>query len=108
MPSDVVTKEFYDVISPEDIELLKKFDELEKRVKVVKDTLKANGYEFLEKNNLLDVGYEQDGVVLSYKRPYTKKMVDTQAMKDQGLYDDFLKDVEVKGSVSITVKYEDD
>ena len=104
---NIVTKDFYEVISKEDIEFIKKFDEMEKRAKVVKDMLKNKGYEFLEKNNLLDEGFSQDGIRLTYKKPYTKKQVDTQALKDQGLYEEFLKDVQVSGSVMFSVEYED-
>ena len=105
--NELIEKEFYEVISKDDIEFIKKFDEYEKRAKVIKDMVKKKSYEFLEKNNLLDVGYSQDGIRISYKKGFTKKQVDTQALKDEGLYDLYLKDVEVSGSVLVNVEYED-
>lgn len=106
--NELEVKEKFELLLPKkDIEFLKKFDEDEKRAKVLKDFIKKKGYEFLESNGLLEEGYEQDGVKLSYKKPFTKKVVDTQALKDEGLYELYTKDSEVSGSVSISFKYED-
>ncbi len=107
MTNEVVRKEFYELFSPEDIEILKKADEIKKRVSVVLDTAKNKSYDFLERNGLLETGYEQDNVVLGWKKPYVKKMIDTDALKEQGLYESFLKEVQVKGSVTISIKYDD-
>ena len=105
--NELIEKEFYEVVSKDDIEFLKKFDEMEKRAKVIKDMVKKKSYEFLEKNNLLDVGYSQDGISFSYTQPTTKRIVDIEALKEQGIYDSVLKDSPVKGYVSIKIKYED-
>ena len=107
MSNEIVKKEFYDILSAEDIEFLKKFDEYEKRAKVIKDTVKKLAKDFLEKNDLIEEGYEQDGIKLSYKKGYIKKVVDTNAMKEQGIYDEFLKDSEVSPSVSVSIVYDD-
>lgn len=39
-----------------------------------------------------------------YKAPTTRKSVDTQALKDQGIYDQFTKESTVKESVTLTYK----
>jgi len=105
--NEVIEKEFYELISEKDIEFLKKFDEYEKRAKVIKDTIKQNAHEFLEKNNLLEQGYRQDGIYIYEKKPYTKNVVDTEKLKEQGLYDMFTKKSTVNGSVVIQIEYED-
>lgn len=105
--NELIKKEFYEVIPKDDIEFIKNFDELEKRAKVIKDTMKTKGYEFLEKNELLEEGYEQDGIRLTWKKPFTRKVVDTQEMIKQGIYEDFTKESKVSGSVLISVIYED-
>lgn len=105
--NEVIEKEFYEIIPKEDIDFLIKFDEYEKRAKVIKDNIKDKAHEFLKKNNLLDEGYTQDSVRIYETKPYSKKTVDTKALKAQGLYDEFVKDTWVKGSVHIQVIYDD-
>ena len=46
-------------------------------------------------------------MILSYKKPYTRKSVDTDKLKDDGLYDNYLKETEVNSSVSMTIKKEE-
>ncbi len=41
---------------------------------------------------------------IKYVAPSVRKSVDTEAMKEQGIYEDFLKESPVKASVRITVK----
>lgn len=103
--NEIVKKEFYEVISPKDIEDLKTIDELEKRVKVIKDKIKKSGKEFLLRNGLSS--YSQDGVNLVYKPSYEKTIVDTQKMKDEGIYDFYTKQSVVSDSVSVSIEYEE-
>lgn len=106
--NELELKEKFDLMLPEeDIEFLKKFDEYEKRAKVIKDAIKTKGYEFLESNGLLEEGYRQNGIKLTYKKPFTKKVVDTKALKEEGLYELYTKDSEVSGSVQVSIEYED-
>ena len=100
-------KEFDVLVSPEDIELFKQFDELEKRVKAKKSEMREGVLNFLKENNLLSDGYEQDGIRFTYVKPSVKKIVDTQLLKDEGLYEHFLKESKVDESVRISIKYED-
>lgn len=105
--NEMIIKEFNELLPTEQISFLKKFDEMEKRAKVIRKSLTESGKEFLIRNNLTEEGYSQDGISINYKKAYTKKVVDTDAMKEQGIYDDFLKEAEVSDSVSITVEYDD-
>ena len=100
-------KEFDVLVSPEDIELFKQFDEIEKRVKAKKSEMREGVLNFLKENNLLSDGYEQDGIRFTYVKPSVKKIVDTQLLKDEGLYEHFLKESKVDESVRISIKYED-
>ena len=112
MANEVIKKEEYPLISDEDFDLIVKFDEMRKRYAVIADRYKESGHELLEQMGLLDKGYTQtkDGVTvrLYEKKPYKKKSVDTKALKEQGLYDSFAKDIWVKGSMVIQVDYEQD
>ena len=112
MSNEVIEKEFYEIIPEEDFEFLIWFDEQEKRAKVIRDKLKDAGKDFLERNGLKETGYKQtkDGVTvhLYETKPYKKKQIDTQALKDQGLYEEFAKDVWVRGAIRIQIEYEDE
>lgn len=48
--------------------------------------------------------YESENVRITYKEPSVRKSVDTQALKDEGLYEMFLKTTPVKPSVVVTWK----
>ena len=108
MSNEVIEKEFYEIIPKKDIEFLIMFDEYEKRAKVIKDHIREQAHEFLVRNNLLEEGFTQDGIHIYETKPYKKKQVDTKALKEQGLYEEFAKDVWVKGSTHIQVVYEDE
>jgi len=105
--NELIEKEFYEIIPKEDIDFLVKYDEYKKRAKVIEDNIKEKAHEFLEKNNLLDEGYTQDGVHIYETKSYKKKQINTKALKEQGLYNEFAEDVWVKGSVRIQVEYDD-
>ena len=72
-----------------------RMDMLEKQIKEA--MLKA-----MEENGIKS--YESDNVRITYKAPTTRSTVDTQALKEQGLYDSFVKTSPVKASVVITWK----
>lgn len=105
--NELIKKEFNEIIPKEQIDFLIKFDEMEKRAKVLKDAIKESAKEFLIKNNLTEEGYSQDGIKLSYRKGGTKNIVDTQKLKDEGIYNYYLKESEYEDSVSIKVDYDD-
>ena len=108
---ELITKEFNDIISQEDLDFLVWFDEQKKRADVINDKIKKFGHEFLEKTGRLETGYTQecDGytVHLYETKPYKRTVVDTDALKEQGLYESFTKETPVKGSVKFTIDYEE-
>ena len=72
-----------------------RMDMLEKQLKeALLKAMEANGVK----------SYESDNVRITYKAPTTRSTVDTQALKEQGLYDSFVKVSPVKSSVVITWK----
>ena len=79
-----------------DFQVVKK--EMEKTEKKIKeDILKA-----MEKNDIKS--FENEMIKITYKAPTTRKIVDTEALKEQGLYDAFMKESPVKASVVMTWK----
>lgn len=56
----------------------------------------------MEQNNIKKI--ENDLVKITYKAPAIRKSVDTKALKEQGLYERFLVETEVKSSISLNWK----
>lgn len=104
--NEVVKKEETALISPEDMEMIRQYDEVNKRYKVWVDSHKEMFENFLNEHEV--ESYEQDGVRIYRTKPYTKKQVDIKALKDEGLYDLYTHDVWVKGSIRVQVEYEDE
>jgi hypothetical protein len=72
-----------------------RMDMLEKQIKeAMLKAMKENGIK----------SYESENVRITYKEATTRKTVDAQALKEQGLYDAFVKESPVKASVQITWK----
>lgn len=67
------------------------------------DELKADMLKAMEENNI--TSFENDFLKITYKQPSTRKSVDTQALKDEGLYDLYLKESPVKASVVVSFKW---
>ena len=103
--NEIAAVEKQELITAEDVEFIRKFDEINKRYKVWVDSHKAALEKFLTDNGI--DSYEQDGVRFYKTKPYKKKQVDIKALKEQGLYDEFVDDVWVKGSLRIQVDYDD-
>ena len=110
--NELVEKEQHELITPEDFDFIVKFDEAKKRYKIVEDKLKHAGKEFLDSKEQRSYVQEGDGVKVRIyeKQPYSKQKIDAQSLKKDypEIYDKYLKDVWVKGSIVIQVEYEDD
>ena len=109
--TEVVKKEEYTLIPENDFDFLIWFDEQKKRAEVIYDKIKHDGRKFLEDNNLQECGYTQskDGATIHLyeTKPYKKKQVDINKMKDEGVYDLYTRDVWVKGSIRVQIEYDD-
>ena len=103
---ELIKREKLDLLlTPENIEFLRKYEEMKDRFKVLEDQIKKTGEEFLAENNLTD--YEQDGVSFKRTKDTTRIIADTDKMKEEGVYELYSKEVPVKGSLKISFKWED-
>lgn len=68
------------------------------------DSFKQAMLSAMEKNGIKK--FENDYVTLTYIAPTKRKTVDTKKLKDQGLYDMFTKETNVKASVKMAFKDE--
>lgn len=102
--NEVVAQGKNDLISADDVEMIRRYDEISKRYKMWVSANKEMFENFMVENGL-DT-YEQGGVRITRVKGYTKKQVDTQALKDAGIYDNFTRDVNVKESIRVEVEYD--
>ena len=90
----VIAQEVEDRLKAFQIEKTR-MDMLEKRMKdALLNAMVENGIK----------SYESDNVRITYKASTTRKTVDTQALKEDGLYEMYTKESPVKESVQITWK----
>lgn len=104
--NEIELKEQFDLLfTPGELEDMRKFDELEKRVAVIKDARKEAVMKFLKDNGL--ESYRQFDIKLNYIAPFVRKTVDTKKMKEEGIYDLYTKESNVDETVRITIDYGD-
>lgn len=82
--------------------MLQAFQVEKARMELLEKEIKEAMLKAMEENGIKQ--YESDSVRITYKAPTTRKSVDTNALKEQGLYESFLKESQVKASVVITWK----
>jgi hypothetical protein len=69
---------------------------------VMVDRVKNSMLEVMETNGIKS--FENDFLKITYVAPTTRKTIDSNALKEQGLYEMFLKDSPVKSSVKVSFK----
>lgn len=100
----IVQEEVNALFSPSDIDLLIKFEEIEAKAKVLKETKTKALLEIMKKYNIKS--FKNDDLSITYVEPSVRKVVDTQRLKEEGLYEIYSKETPVKESVRISINYE--
>lgn len=99
----LINTEINQVITDDDIRLLEefmKFDAMLKEKKKQADEVKERLAQYMEENGVDKINVGE--VNITYVPGTTKRIVDTVKMKEEGIYDDYLKDTFSKGFVRIT------
>lgn len=84
------------------LDYAKHVDLEQKRLAIQLDEFKEALKVAMEENGIKT--FENDLVKISYKEPHVRQSVDTKKMKEEGIYDLFTKEVNVKGSLSLSFK----
>lgn len=101
--NEVVTITNNDIeIQRDFVDRYRAFQEQKALMEIEEKELKARLLEAMEKQGIKS--FECEGLKITYKAPSVRKTVDTNALKEQGLYEMFTKESEVKASVSISLK----
>lgn len=81
---------------------LQAFNEQKAAMELKEKRIKEAILQAMEENNIKS--FENDFVSIKYIPQTTRKSVDTAKMKDEGVYDIYLKESEVKSQVRLTWK----
>lgn len=94
------------IYTPEETKLIKQFYEMKAQVEILEKEKRKELANIMRENGIDWI--ENDDFRVSYVGPSVKKIVDTQKLKDDGIYDIYTKESNVSESVRITVKWQND
>lgn len=89
-------------VAKEVLNHMQQLHEVKVALEIEEGRLKQELLEAMKNNNIKSI--DNDVFKAVYKEPSIRKSVDTNALKEQGLYDSFLKETSVKESVMLTYK----
>ena len=89
-------------IAEEYKEKLRNFMKLKKEIERTEKELKERALEYMEENDKDEL--DSEVMKIKYVKAFTRKSVDTEKLKEHGLYDEYTKETDVKPSVRITIK----
>lgn len=89
-------------VAKEVLNHMQQLHETKVALEIEEGRLKQELLEAMKNNNIKSI--DNDVFKAVYKEPSIRKSVDTNALKEQGLYDSFLKETSVKESVMLTYK----
>lgn len=88
------------IYSPDQIDQIRAFMRLKEEITAIEEDGKRRALEYMKANGIKS--FDGDLFKITYVEPTTKKTVDTAKLKEDGLYDQYTKDTDVKESVRIT------
>lgn len=88
-------------------EIIDKFIYYKKQVESFESEIKDKFKELVESGTIPVSSIDLGNIILSYKKPYVRKSIDTDKLKEDGIYEDYLKELDVNSSVSMAIKKED-
>ena len=103
---DLVAKEMSALITDDFIEKLEMLEALEQQVEMYKTEHKEKIKEVFKKYGIKS--FKNDYITITYVEATMQKRVDNQRLKDDGIYEKYLKLVPVKESIRITKKGKND
>lgn len=101
----VAKDEINALMTQEYIDKLVEYEEVKAQMKVLEEQKKQALLEVMQKYNIYS--FENPQINLVRVQPKDKTIVDTQKLKDDGLYDSYTKTVGVKEYVKVIIKYDE-
>lgn len=108
MANDIELKEKLE-LSPSDIKAIRDYEEAKAKYDLVisRNDEMIKNFMRARVENGLEPTLIQDGLIITYKAPYTRTGVDTNKLREDGLYDKYLKETQVRDSINVKVVYDD-
>lgn len=100
-----INKQALKLFSKKDIDTIKQFEELKAQVELINRKNSDKLKQLFRENGIKK--FEGSGLRIIYKEPYDRTSVDTELLKQDGLYEKYSKTTKVADSVSVKVVYED-
>jgi len=91
-------------LTPSRKEILNQFIYYRHLVDTFENEIKEKFKELVESGDIPVSSIDLGDIILSYKKPYTKKSIDVEKLKNDEIYNDYLKETKTKSSVSMTIK----
>lgn len=102
---ELITKDMNAIVNEEELlDKLYQLEALEEQIGIWKQEHKEAIMEVFKKYNIKT--YKNEYMTISYIPATTRKSVDTQKLKDAGLYEEFCKESEVKESIRVGLNNE--
>jgi hypothetical protein len=89
------------------LEIIDQFLYYKHQVESFESEIKEKFKDLVESGEIPVSSIDLGGMILSYKKGYIRKSIDTDKLKEDGLYEKYLKNNEVLSSVSMTIKKEE-
>lgn len=102
----IATTKVNEIITQEYIDMITQFEELEAKIKVKKAEIDNALLNAMIETNTWEIENNKFKVVRV--EPGTKTVVDTQKMKNEGIYEFYTKKTSVKPYIKFKLKYEED
>lgn len=90
------------IVAQETLNKIKTLNEYVIQLNTLMDKVKVELMNAMKEHDIKSIDNEVFKAI--YKAPTTRKSVDIQALKEQGLYESFLKESPVKESITVTFK----
>lgn len=102
---ELITKDMNEIVDEDELlDKLYQLEALEEQISIWKFKHKEQIKEVFIKYNIKT--FKNDYMTISYVPAHKSRSVDTQKLKDAGLYDEFCKETEVKDSIRIGLNNE--
>lgn len=89
------------IVSKDAVKKIQKLYTLKAELDMLEKELKAQALELMEKYDKKPIIAK--GLTIVYRDGYIRKSVDNEKLKKDGLYEKYLKETDVKGTVAISV-----
>lgn len=101
---ELVKKEMLPLIPDEILEKYYQMQALQEQIETWQFQIKDKVKEIFKKYNIKS--FKNDYIELTYVAPTTRKSVDTQKLKDAGIYEEFTNESEVKESLRVKILWQ--